>query len=119
MLNPTVKHWFEMQWTKPRQEGWLDRVLLQVKELWKDQYKPMITAIRPTAVADDHDNLHIRLQDYKRPELTPSTPLLDQFDEYLSKDVVPESADFNLLQYWYERRHTSRIPLSRTASNVR
>lgn len=107
VLNPTVKlGWFKARWTLPEQQDWLERIMVQVKDLWKSEYRPALPPPLTAVVKDDQDNLYIRLHNYKRVRLTSDSSLVDQLDDYLATDLVPESEDFDPIQYWFERRRS-------------
>lgn len=108
VLNPTVKaHWFKTRWILVEQKDWLEGVLQQIKDLWQTNYKPSGLPLSSTLVDDDQDNLHIQLYNFKRVRLTGSSALIDQLDEYLATDTLPDRQGFDLLQYWYDRRFTT------------
>ena len=109
MLNPTSKQqWFKEHWILEEQSDWLRQVTDGVKDLWREFYMPTpMSKPASTIVENDQDNMYIRLHNHKRVRLSPNTSAVDQLDEYLATDLVPDSDTFNPLQYWFERRHTT------------
>ena len=77
-----------------------------VQELWRSEYKVnKATASSTTGQSAEEQSLHVRLHNYKRLRLTAPSTDTDAFDQYLETDPVPDADDFDVFQYWYDRRH--------------
>jgi len=110
IMDPRRKReWFRQEWTQPSQAAWLDTVTASVTELWRDCYMPRkrAAAVAEAAAYADQDDLNIRLSLHKRVRQSVNTTVVDQLEEYLATDRVPDREGFTPLQYWYERRNTT------------
>lgn len=110
ILNPTRKHhWFKQQWrseiSDESQKNWPDVVLEQVKDLWRTQYRNISSPPETTCLLDDEGSLHVRLHNHKRLRISKAV-LTDELDTYLETDPVPDSAEFDPLTWWLDRRAT-------------
>ena len=85
------------------QKNWPDAVLEQVKDLWRAQYKNTSSSLETTGLLNDEGSLHVRLHNHKRLRISKAV-LTDELDTYLETDPVPDSAEFNPLAWWLDRR---------------
>ncbi|KAK3074206.1 hypothetical protein LTR53_003549 [Teratosphaeriaceae sp. CCFEE 6253] len=96
------REWFRQEWTQPSQAAWLDTVTASVTELWRDCYMPRkrAAAVAEAAAAyADQDNLNIQLSIHKRVRQPVNTTVVDQLEECLATDHVPDREGFAPLQY--------------------
>lgn len=109
ILDPRLKDkWFVEKWQDrgPEERRWIVDVIAQVKELWRTDYKAVAAATAAASASkDEEDNLHARLNNFKRIRLSGSAVVTDPLDDYLQTDCVPWET--TPLQYWIDRQKTT------------
>ena len=87
------------------QRTWASAVKVSVEELWRGEYKTTATPEEPQESDDNSENLFVQLHNYKRLKLGAPVAPIDALSAYLDTDTVPDTKEFDPLQYWYQRRH--------------
>ena len=127
ILNPTLKtSWFNEAWgNHDEKRDWIAPVIDQVRQMWQEDYKWRKISEQQSTPQAQHQKKRIysSAYNYKRLRITTEDtepgPLVDQFEDYLEKDVIYYQVDeFDVISYWKERLNGSQAQLAQFALDV-